>query len=293
MPNDLIIAQRGSDTAPSLSGYTEVTSPLHPARKISEVLQHFGADVYDLSPESHLSKLLKVLLGDVGVGQLQKRMLLTRLQSILGGTHFFDIDTFYSKIFGVNRQAKEQLAVNPFTQDVPLTTWDILRVRDGSYRSRSEQFMKAVGFGATVGGIEQAAEAVLSVDCEVREGWSTEDSVHRSWSDVEALGTYGAIEANFNYLTLENSGTSNPLSGRTRHMITVIPKRVLTDEERYTVTHTLERIKPAGTLLEVIQAPPPVFIPVAVRVAASDSEHWEIRTQVANIPVSGLTLYGA
>lgn len=293
MANDLIIAQRGSDTAPALSGFDEITNPLHPGQRLSSRFAHFSEGVYDISPETHLAKLLKVLLGDVGVGQLHKRMLLVRLQQILGGTHFFDLDSFYGSLFGVNRRAAEQLLLDPFRQSVTQASWDQLRVRDGSYRSRAEQFARSIGNGATVAGLEQAAEAMLNVDCEIREGWTIEDVANRTYANVEALGTYGTIEGTQSWLTLEQGGTARPLTGRTRHLITVIPKRDITPEERFDVTRVLERLKPAGSIIEVIASPPQVFKPVDIQVLAADSVHWEVRTQIANTVIEGQYLYGS
>lgn len=291
--SDIVVYQTGSQSSPTPVGYTDATNPLHPGQRIVNRFSHFSAGVYDLSPESHLSKLLKALLGDTGVGQLQKRLLLTRLQQSLGGTHFFDLDAFYGSLLGVYRRSVEQLDADPYLENVSADEWDVLRIKDASYRSRVEQFAKAINLGATAIGIEVAAEAILGVDCEVREVWTTDDSVLSIYSDVEAVGTYALLEG-YSYAQLEQIGKRNGLNApvKNRHKIIVYPKRTLTLEEQFDVLRVLERLRPAGTLIEVSATSPTVYRPIPVSVAYSDSEHWEVRSQVSAAPVNNVALYG-
>ena len=57
------------------------TSLLVPDRHYDAKLQHFFEEIYDLRPESHLTRFLKAMLGDSGVGQLRTRSLFYRLQA--------------------------------------------------------------------------------------------------------------------------------------------------------------------------------------------------------------------
>jgi hypothetical protein len=195
--SELILYQQGTDVAPAPDGFDQATNPLVPSSHSVSRLIHFTDGVYDTSSESHLMRLLKVLLGDVGVSQLHKRNLLARLQQTMGGIHFFDLDSFYGAVFGARRRKVEILGADPATDSLTPEEWDQGRIRDGAYRSRIEQFAKALNLGATVDGIEAVAEALLGVQVDVIESWKRDEKTTRSWGDVERLGTAG-----INYLQL-------------------------------------------------------------------------------------------
>lgn len=293
MASEIIRYQAGSQSSPNPNGYDEATNPLHPAQRIANRFSHFTDGVYDLSAESHLSKLLKALMGDAGAGQLHKRMLLARLQQSLSSTHFFDLDAFYGALLNVYRRSDEQLAKNPLLETVSATEWDTLRLQDSSYRSRAEQFAKALNLGSTAIGLEVAAEAILGVNCDVRESWAVDDSIRSIYADIQALGTTYAVLEGYSYAQLESIGgrigASAPL--KERHKITVYPHRAITQEERYDVLRVLERLKPAGSLIDVSPTPQQVLVPVPVTNAAADSEHWEVRSLIANSTVNDVSLY--
>lgn len=289
---ELLDFQQGSDVAVTPDGFVQATSPLQPNRHGPYRMAHFSDGVYNLSPESHLSRLLKVLLGDAGIGQLAKRHLLARLQQTFGGTHFFDLDSFYGVIFGVQRKQSELLPADPATAALDPAVLDAARIADGSYRSRIEAFAKGLGLGATAIGIEAVAEAVLGIECNVRELWMLDDQVTNTWSDLEAAGTWGALET-YSWGGLESDShlTSNKRPFKNRHVIQLTPHRPLTNEEEYIVLYALDRIKPAGTLIVIQPLPVSFDIDIPISRAAADSEHWEVRSQVRNTLVNGQALH--
>lgn len=292
---EILIYQQGSDASLLPDGYDTITSPLHPAQRTVNRLGHFSDEVYDLSPESHLVKLLKVLLGDAGVGQLHKRMLLARLQSILNGTHFFDLDAFYGAVLGVNRLAAERLPVDPF-RDLPTgEEWDQSLIRDASYRSRIEQFAKALSMGATSAAMEVAAEALLGIDVDVQENWSVDDTTTRTWAEVSTLaddlgtGVWSDLDG-YTWGELRRGGSSRPV--RDRHQITIIPRRPVSAEEEYDLLRVMERIRPAGSLVHVDSAPPEVWLPVPVTGVRADSELWIVKSLIANSAIHDVWVFG-
>lgn len=175
--SEILQYQQGTDVALPPDGFEQVTNPLGPPKRTSSRFAHFPDDIYDTSSETHLARFLKVLLGDAGVAQLHKRNLLARLQQTMGGINFFDLDAFYGAVLGVRRRATELLPKDPTRETLTPEEWDQTRIRDGSYRSRIEQFAKALNLGATVRGIEATAEALLGCQCDVYESWRQDDRI--------------------------------------------------------------------------------------------------------------------
>lgn len=285
---EIIEYQQGTSSAAVPDGYTPVTNPIHPALRTSNRLAHFSADVYDTSAESHLSRLLKILLGDAGVGQLHKRLLLARLHATIGGTNFFDLDSFYGAILGVRRRRDELLLANPTLDVLTPEDWDSTRIRDGSFRSRIEQFARGISEGATKKGLETVLEALLGCEVDVVEMWERDDQISRTWGDVEALGTWGSVEGQGTWGNVESNGTSRPF--KQRHVVLVRPHRTLSSEEIFSAYSAIDRIKPAGALVTIQQVPAEEIASVPIARIAADSEHWEVRSTVRNSKVAGTTI---
>jgi len=150
-------------------------------------LRSFPEEVYALNPTDHLTKFLKVLLGDAGAGQLKKQSTIARLGAYLQGANFYDLDNFYGALFGIVRNSSEQLPVNPYTDLATSDTWATVRSLDANYRARIDAFGKAVSFGASAIGMELMAEAILQTPCDVYESWRAADAGIGLWSDLEEL----------------------------------------------------------------------------------------------------------
>lgn len=212
------------------------TSLVVPPPTVMDRLAHFPEEVWDLSPTSHLVRLMSVLVGDAGLSALNKRIVLARLQSSLQGTHFYDLDRFYGSLFGIRRLTTERYTIDPQGDIATPAEWDEVRAKDGSYRSRIEQFAQAIQWGATAIGIELAAEAVLNVDCDVIE--------------------------------------------QTPWAFTVVPKRLITESERYDLKRVLSRLKPLNSLMTIDADGVASYESVSVHGVKADSEHWEVRASL-------------
>jgi hypothetical protein len=222
-----------------------------PARRAADRLAHFPEEVYDLRPESHLSRLMKVLLGDAGVGRLRKLTMKARLQTTLSGTNFYDLDQFWGMIFGVKRTVQERFEVDPYVGVLLAEEWEDVHRRDALFRSRISQLAQAVSFGATPIGIELLAEALLSVDCEVEEDFS------------------------------------NP----SRRLFVVVPKRQISAAERYDLTQAIERMKTPNTVFEIEPVEVSIEGRVPIRNIVSSSELWEVISKVSTGPLSAFSPY--
>ena len=275
MTDPQIALAQGTVNLPQPDGAMEVTNPVVVPRRMADRLAHMDPDLYDTSPESHLSRLLKALLGDAGVGRLEKSALLARLQHSLHGTHFYDLDRFYGALFGAQRASAELIGANPYTDMLTDEEWEAIGVADDSFRTRVEQLARAINFGATPTGMELAAEALLGCDVDIYESFVTADRAVQTYDDLEGLGTYGDLEA-FRYGELEGDDTGVPVGSINRAVFVVVPKREITEEERYDVLRVLSVLKPAASIVRIRPLGQPHLTSVALRDVAADSEMWRI-----------------
>lgn len=192
-----------SDTHPSVT--KSETNMLLAPTSVYERLRHLPDNIYDLSPESKLVKFMKAVLGDAGAGQLRKKLLIHRMQSTLQGTHFYDLDRFYGPLFGIKRNVSEQLDFNPYIETATREQWGEAHAKDASFRSRIEQFARALTYGATPTGMELLAEALLSVDVDVYESYVQADASFQSYEELEEQ--YGVNLLSDNETSIEDDAT--------------------------------------------------------------------------------------
>lgn len=302
-----ILPLQASPSDPDLPTMVSTTGLLTPDQATAKRLNHFDPNLFDLRPESHLSRFLRALLGDSGTGQLRKRYTVARLQSILNSTHFYDLDGFYGAIFGAQRRQSERLPINPMADTATPDEWDEIMVRDARYRERIHALAKSIPLAGTVAGLQQAAEALTGVECEIEETWRIVDSgvivnPGFTWDDVETLHpTWDDFEPTETW----NSVSGVVLVGRagldSRDEVYVRPKRDYSvtegvdareaarqrQEDEMGLQRVLATIKPAGVLLTIDPAGIPLHLPAAISGLVADSNYWEVVRKVR--PRPGLT----
>lgn len=193
---------------PLSSEVQKVSDPLLPPQATPGLLSHFYDGIYDLRPESHLSRLLNVLLGDAGVGQLRKRLVYTQISSMLSTSHFYDIDRLFADVFGFRRFLSEGLDLDPTTQGGTMEEWEAVLAADASYRNRVEQFVKGIAWCTTPYGIEQVCSATIGYPVEIVESYQNVDVGLLDTPDIPAgQFTYGELES-FTYGELESRSYS-------------------------------------------------------------------------------------
>lgn len=281
MPNP-ILSEQAMESLPLGTNLGASTSLLIPNSRSADGLDHFSTEVFDLSAESNLARLVKVFLGDAGMGQINRRLLLARLQQSIHGSRFYDLDRFYGALFGMQRRLSETLTLDPYSGVGTSDEWLDQLSRDASYRSRIEQFSRAISYGATTVGMELMAEAILSVDCEVYEAWTTMDLRFRTHGQIETdFATHGAMEAlTHGQLAHPSAVASGVTYGTNRREFVVRPKRPITPEEEYDLRRVLAVLKPVDALLTVDPDGALGHYPVAFRGLAASSENWEVIQQV-------------
>lgn len=311
-PNSGIIPLQSVPSDPSLPTLQSTSGLITPDQATGSRLAHFPEDLYDLSPTSHLSRFLKALLGDSGAGQLRKRLTVTRFESTLTGSHFFDLDGFYGAIFGATRNVAEQLTANPMASTATPEEWDDISQADASFQDRINALARAISLGATIPGLQAAAEALTGVECDVYETWQILDlygigtvgktwdqaeAAYADWAHIEAAGeTWDSFTGAF---LVGGSGTNS------RSEVIVRPKknydpvsgdvgafreaeRVRLEDER-SIQRVLNVLKPAGVLISVDNNGVAMHIPAAIAALVSDSDYWEVLTKVRPNPSLTLT----
>ena len=296
---------------PSLPTLVSATGLLSPDRATESRMAHFDDRLYDLRPESHLSRFFKVLLGDAGAGQLRKRYTMARLQTTLEGTDFYDLDAFWGSLLSARRSREEQLPLNPMSDSATPDEWDDIAMRDSRYRERLYALARSLPMTGTVPGLQQAAEALTGVECDVYETWKMvqnnisigQVSVQgRMWTDVEddfdKWDDFPVTKETWN--SVENRTQIGRTGATSLDEVIIRPKRDYLptsgdpsairecerqrQEDEMNVQRALTVLKPAGVLLTVDNRGLSLHTPARIGSLTSDSDHWEIVTKVRPRP---------
>lgn len=302
IPGGLIPLQ-ADVTVPQSTALASGTGMLVADTAVSEQLRHFPEEVYDLRPTSHLARLMQALLGDSGVGQLRKRLLVAQLQSLsTAGARFFDLDRFYGAIFNATRNADETLPINPMeTATATAAEWDSIEAADASFRDRMAALAKAITMGGTVPGLKAAAEAVTGVEADVYESWALLDAAGDAsqaghtwewmeggtWADYDGE-IWGALEGTPFYGRSGVLTRSEVLVRVNRDYPSTPEGRAQQASDESALVRVLERLKPAHILLTVDTQGSSALVARGISGVRSDSENWEIVPQVtpSQVPTS-------
>lgn len=299
-----LLPLQAQTAGPEVDGVERATNMLIPDAPTAVQLRNFPEEVYDLRDTSTLVRLLKVLLGDAGTGQLRKRTLVTRLESYLAGAKFFDLDRFYGALFGALRRPSEALAINPMEDVATPDEWDALLAADASYRERISNLAKAINMGATVPGLKRAAEAIVGAPVDIYESWQLVDAYSgfinpnpTPWNTVESLHpTWNAFDPTDTWDSLEGAVRVGRTNTLTRSEIVVRPKKDYASspgqeydfpQDQDALVRVLQKLRPAGTIVTVdpSMGNPHRLTPIAGLQA--DSEFWEVVPKV--LPKASLT----
>lgn len=286
MSDSPLLTMQAPKGIPRSTIFDVVTDPLLPPSQTTQMLAHFYEPLYNLKPEGHLSRLLKVILGDTGAGKLRKHYTYAHLSQALLTTHYNDLDQLYASIFGLKRLFRERLTINPSLESATADEWEAIDAADASYRSRIEAFSHSIPMAGTPDGMLMAANAVLGTECRLYEVYRYIDdadlytplnSVRSTWSDQDQL-RYLDLE-NHPYSSLEGlSNAGRLLNSRSEFVIR--PLRTITDEERYHLTKTLTRLKPSEALMSIDARPGNIYASVPVFAAVASSSYWHVRSMV-------------
>lgn len=289
MSNSVLLDMQAPKGAPRSTFFETVTDPLLPPQQMGEMLAHFFEAIYDLSPESHLSRLLKILLGATGTGQLRKRYTYAHLSHFLLTMRYRDLDQMYAYIFGLKRFLREELGIDPYTEAATDEEWEAIDAADAAYRARVESFSHSLTMTGTPSGLVMAASAILGEEVRVYETYSfldlegsayadSEEAAQKTYGDLEEF-TYGELQGH-TYAELEGTSVYQGRLVDSRGEFIIRPLRTISDEERLHLTRVLGRLKPAEALMTIDARPAEMHTRVPVFRAASTSSYWHIQQRV-------------
>lgn len=300
-PREGIIPLQSDPSGPQITGVERVTNMLLPDAPTMQQLRNFPEELYDLRETSVLVRLMRVLLGDAGVGQLRKRTLISRLEASLSGANFFDLDRFYGAIFGALRGQREVLEINPMEEVATPDEWDEIRKADASYRERIAELARAIAMGGTIPGLQQAAEAIVQAPVDIYESWQLLDAygdvvsaTPNTWDEIEDLfPTWQSVPSTTTWNRVEGAiqvGRTNTL---TRSEIIVRPRKdyAATPEHAYdfpreenALVRVLQKLRPAGTIITVDPDMGDPHVETPISGLQADSEFAEVVPKVKPKP---------
>lgn len=290
-PASLLGLQK-SLSEPDIDTLVTGTSLLNPAESTQSRLRHFPEGLYNLRPQSHLTRFLKALLGDSGVGQLRKRILMARLWSILSTTHFYDLDRFYGAIFGVPRNPDEILPIDPMTELATPDGWDEIMSFDARYRERLMKLAKAIPLGGTPQGMQLIAEALTGVDCEVYEIWSVSESTDTGGNTYQQVATSYSNYATLGRHTwadIEGRPVFGKMGSSIRNEVVIRPKKTYDPtpegERRRAydangIRRVVDKLKPAGVVVTIDDRGVEMRQQTPIASIHADSEYWDVVPRV-------------
>ncbi len=296
-PNTGIIPLQSDPAGPQVTGVERATNMLLPDAPTMQQLRNFPDDLYDLRESSALVRLLKVLLGDSGAGQLRKRTMVTRLESALNGANFFDLDRFYGAIFGALRNQQEVLPINPMDETATPDEWDAIKAADASYRERIAELAKAIAMGGTIPGLQQAAEAIVQAPVDIYESWQLLDAygavvtadpntwdetevLYPTWQSFPSTGTWNAVEGTIQ-VGRTNTLTRSEIIVRPRKDYASTPEHIYDfPREENALVRVLQKLRPAGTIVTVDPDMGDPYVETVISGLQADSEFWEIVPKV-------------
>lgn len=239
------------------------TNPIYPPQTLDFRLRGFVPEVYTVDPQSHIYRLLGVLLGDAGGEQARKRALVDRLRTSLSSTNFVDLDAFWGSIFKLNRTQSEILPVNPstgrtldpYSDSATLDLWNQAHAADASFRDRIRQFGQALQYGCSPVGIRGVAEAILGCQVDLYEDFSRVDP------------TTGLPDV---------------------YTATLVPYRPLSNSEVFNLKTILDQVKPAAARIKIQATPgsqsPTTVVPILQ--AWASSSYWQVLSTITPGPYS-------
>lgn len=167
-------------TIPTISGTVDqkfLIEPLNAPKDVIYYLQRFPEEIYTKSPDTHLYKFMRSLLGESGVNWIRRNQLEARLLLEEYGIDLFDVDRFFGSPFKFGRIVEEEFDDDPLgllTHD----QWDVLRAKSARYRNRAIDYINGARAGNTPFGMRLVAKAGLGHDVDIVENYKYLYDVH-------------------------------------------------------------------------------------------------------------------
>lgn len=173
MDNTLITIPTVRDTVDQ----TFLLEPLGGPRDVFYYLDRFPEEIYHKSPDTHLYKFMRSLLGESGVNWLRKNHLEARIKLEEIGIDLFDLDNFYGNVFQFGRIVEESFDEDPYGL-INKSDWEQIRAKNARYRNRAMDFIAGARAGNTPYGMRLVAKSGLGHDVEIIENYKYLYDIH-------------------------------------------------------------------------------------------------------------------
>jgi hypothetical protein len=177
-----------------LPNYSEIArraillEPLGGPKDVFYYLDRFPEEIYNRSPDSHLYKFMRAVLGEAGVNWVKKNYFEARIALEELGLDAFDLDSFFGSPFGFGRIIEESLDEDPYGI-IPREQWELIKAKNSRYRNRSLDYVNGARAGNTPFGMQLVAKAGLGHSVEIIENYKYLFDVHSD--DPLGLDYYG------------------------------------------------------------------------------------------------------
>ncbi len=178
----------------TLPAYAEIVQralliePLGGPKDTFYYLQRFPEEIYNKSPDSHLYKFMRAILGEAGVNWVKKNHYQARIMLEEQGMDAFDLDAFFGSPLVFGRIVGELLDDDPYGV-IPKAEWELIKAKNARYRNRASDYINGARGGNTPRGMELVAKAGLGHSVEIIEGYKALFDAHTD--DPLGLDYYG------------------------------------------------------------------------------------------------------
>lgn len=222
-------------------------------------VRNFPDNVYNFNPLDNLTKIMSVLLGSAGTGQLDKIYTAARINQ--ENLEFSDLDNILGVLLNARRLVSEMYngVGNPFTDQLSITNWEDVISKDSAYRERLNGISSSYVQGATPIGLRNVVDSTNSLENRVIEVWN--------------ITTSG--------LTI--SGTNYKIRGFNSNETVIVPMvpqdlSFNNDLQRDTL-QSLYNLKPTGNIVTIASGINP-YNSISYTVISGNSEFFYLNRQV-------------
>jgi hypothetical protein len=216
--------------------------PIGGPKDVFYYLNLFPEEIYQKSPDSHLYKFMRAMLGESGINWLRKNHMEARLLLEELGIDLFDLDKFYGNIFGFGRILEESFDEDPFGV-IPKDVWDQIKAKNSSYRNRALDFVNGARAGNTPFGMRLIAQSGLGHDVEIVENYKYLYDLHSD--DPLGLPRFGKTTSTEEMIVLPRREIGESTENSVDELYEIGPK------DQFYLRDAVDRIRPQTTLMTV------------------------------------------
>ncbi len=237
-----------------------VVYPLNLPQTLLWKVRNFPDNVYNFNPTDNLTKMMSILLGGAGTGQIDQIYTAARINQ--ENLEFSDLDNILGGLLNTRRLVTEMYTTtsNPFTDQLSIENWEDVISKDSAYRERLNGVSSSHLQGATPLGMRNIADATNSLENKIVEVWN--------------VTTSGTTISGTNYQT-RGFGVNETL------IIPLVPSDLPfnNDLQRDTL-QSLYNLKPTGNIVSISTSGINSYNNLSYTVTSGNSEFFYLNRQV-------------